>query len=134
MKLSDKENLINTYMHGKCHLFALVAAELNSSNIHVLWDTEAYSGDGLDIIDEDCLVHAFIKVNDGACVFDAMGYKDFDDYNFNFPCNSPEFSEFTIEQFEDLIISKGWGGFVDGERALIRSFINFEYFTIPDRL
>ena len=124
--LSDKikkeaNDFIHSYAHGKCHLFALVAAEMSNCNISVYWDAEAEDGDG-GYIHEDCLVHAFIKLNDREMV-DINGISEIDDTLSEYPCNDGFFAEYSPKQFKSIIIKKGWETFEKGEVAKIKIYI-----------
>jgi hypothetical protein len=119
----NTEDFISTYCYGRCQFFAIVAAKLLGKKISVLWDTEAEDGEG-GYIDEDCLVHAFIALNDDY-QFDASGVNEFtkDQKYFEYPCNVGVFSEYHIDEFEKIVADKKWGWFHDGEYDMIELYI-----------
>jgi hypothetical protein len=131
MKEYIKINPECAYTSGRCHLFALISAEIFQTNITALMDIEAIDDEG-EIILEDCLVHAYTVIPDSVynnftCdgVFDVTGLIDKDDYDPEslYPCNEGVYKEYSTFEFKKLIKKKGWDYFYDGEKEYIRSLI-----------
>lgn len=126
--MQDLSDFILSYSHGRCHLFALVLAEKLNSNISVYWDIEADDGEG-NLIYEDCLVHAFVKINDEE-LLDVNGRSYIDDCLAEYPCNKGIIIDYNIEQFKQIISDQKWFSFENDEYLKIKSYIeeNFNSF------
>lgn len=68
-KISDKYS-VDSYLYGRCHIFALVASQINNLKIGVIIDNEPFHyTNGLPSLE-----HAFCYINDELIV-DARGIK-----------------------------------------------------------
>jgi len=121
IKENTLSNFTQTYAHGRCHLFAIVAAELFGKNISAYYDLSAESEEG-GYIDEECLVHAFVKIDDYQ-LFDVNGLSYIDDTLSSYPCNEGIFKEHSLEDFYKIIKQKKWGNFKSGEKSKIKIYI-----------
>jgi|TARA_Y100000310_G_scaffold89111_2_gene86256 hypothetical protein len=110
-------SLANTnYLNGYCHLFALVAAKTFNTRVHVCFEN-AHTERGAP--PPPYLVHAYIEV-DGV-YFDAQGFCD-DPYPVHeqFGAFSPEYTSYTIDEFEDVIRQFEWGELLPLEEEFIK--------------
>lgn len=93
-------SLITTnYLHGFCHLFALVAAKTFNTRVHVCFELEQTE---IDAPPPPYLAHAYIEVN--GVYFDAGGFCD-DPHPVDetFEVFTPAYETYSIDEFEALI-------------------------------
>ncbi len=107
------------YLHGRCHLFALRAAEYLDKPISVLWDLNPVDDNYEELGIGPCLVHAYIQLDDGS-VLDAAGATvDPIPFEETYPCNEPALEQFDRHDFDLLIKKKGWSSFKPEEENKI---------------
>lgn len=106
------------YTSGRCHLFALVLAELTNTNVTVWWDADALD-ENLDPIGEFCLIHAVV-MNQANQAMDVEGVGVTpDEYEFN----ELKEEQFGAVEFARIIANKEWPLFEPGERKHIEKRI-----------
>ena len=116
-KLNKEEYLDIDYVAGRCHLFAVIAAEYLGLDVILLWDDEAY-GDDMKIIPEPCLVHAYVELKGE--VFDIEGLRDVSIQNV-YPVNSPRKESKSIADVMVIANDRGWPMLNSNERILLVS-------------
>jgi hypothetical protein len=110
---------INQYLSGRCHLFAYLLSKSLKTNVTILFDDEAYD-ENYEIINESCLVHAYVKKGDLVC--DINGWQE-DSIDSCFPVNSPRVETMNSEDFHALFIKREWGDFNIGEKDKLKPII-----------
>ena len=115
---SEPKTLVD-YLHGRCHLFALVACRVLGDNakFSVLFDYEGYEGEGQ-------LLHAYVDYND--IMFDARGQIELEDlasYEADSSFNVGYFEMSEDEVLEKLSI-KHWGEPLPDEMESLSAFFN----------
>lgn len=109
------------YMYGKCHLYVLAFSELSGSRISVFWDENALDDD-MNVIDDICLIHAFIKIEDDK-IIDADGVHDFDYVLNSYPNCEPVYCEYDYLSFLKIVKEKKWDFFKKNEKENLLKFI-----------
>jgi hypothetical protein len=109
-----------SYLHGRCHIFALALHEVFGYKMELFWDTEAWFDDGETI--DTALVHAYCIDSKGN-LFDARGKVTRklieDDYEYN----ESEFSITTKSHLEKLMNQGVLGKPAKGELEFLKTYI-----------
>lgn len=107
---------IDTYLYGRCHLFALVAAEFFGYEIELFWDTDVYLEDRDESI--TALVHAYNLLPDNRVV-DARGIitrkEMIDDYDYS----EMFFEKVEVKEIYRLMSINDLAAFEEGEKEKI---------------
>jgi hypothetical protein len=105
--------LIN-YQHGHCYIFAIALAHVFDKGITIVWDTEA-TGDDLEPIYEDCLVHTFLTTDRRNDCLETLVNE--------FPCNTEKREVISIGRMYRIIKQKKWEAPSDNEINCLVEFI-----------
>jgi len=109
------------YTAGRCHLFAVMLAQHYSLPVTLLFDTEA-EDEGFSLIEEPCLVHAYIEL--GGNVLDIDGLQSPIQIEGNYEANCPEIKRLPPEEVLELAKEKGWPLYISGEEGWIKERID----------
>jgi len=99
------------YTCGRCHLFAVVVAELTRQPVTLLWDDEAWDDD-MGLMDKPCLVHAFVSMNETMVDIEGTDNRAFED---EYPCASPRYEILAPEEVLAIALEEEWPQFEPGE-------------------
>lgn len=91
---------IETYLYGRCHLFALALSRVFPYEMEFFWDEEAWFDEG-EVVGT-ALVHAYCILPNHMCV-DARGILSKEDILNDYDWNSPSYLKATKEMVEEWI-------------------------------
>lgn len=117
---------VEKYTHGRCHIFALVAADVLGYEIKSLWDEEPFDEDlDDDFIAPPALVHMWVENSKGR-KFDCSGfftdrYLEDEFEAANEPYLSSDTTKSVNKMISDGILSKPQKGEIDSLRKFIVS-------------
>ncbi|MDC0764857.1 hypothetical protein POF51_29485 [Brevibacillus sp. AG] len=114
---------LDTYLYGRCHIFALALQEELGYSIELFWDLEAwFDKDGMKI--DTALVHAYCIGSDNV-MFDARGRITREvveeDYEFNEPEILATSPQRLCELMDQGVLETLKLGELDSIRAYIRN-------------
>lgn len=124
---------VASYQYGYCYIFAIALAHVFDKGITIAWDIEA-TDDDLNLIGEDCLVHAFVTL-DNVAALDAGGFNEcLESMVEGYPCSALKIECVSIACMYRIIKHKGWEMPTDNEIDLLIAYIseNKEQFVKPE--
>lgn len=117
---------VETYLYGRCHLFALVVAKQLGFEMEFLWDTDFWhEGDDYP---STVLVHAYNALPTGQ-VFDARGIVLKEQMLLDYDCEQASFERMTVSDLNHSIHENVFEGFEVGEYEMIKNYI-FQQFDV----
>lgn len=105
-----------TYLYGRCHLFALVAAEHCGYGIELVWDTDYWFEDAE--MPSTVLVHAY-NVLPGGQVVDARGVVSKEEMLLDYDYNQAAFEGIAVSNLRSSIKKNIFEDFNEGEYEAI---------------
>lgn len=111
-----------SYLFGRCHLYALVLAEMTGHQTEMLWD-DGYWHEGAEVASK-VLVHVYIVTSDGKC-FDADGLLTKERLHEEYECEEPSFEKVSTEQLRERIQSNILEAFEpeEEEKSVLSSYL-----------
>lgn len=119
-----KEFEKDSYLYGRCHLYALLCSKITGYDMECMWDTEYWHDDAEH--PSTVLVHAYVISSDGK-KYDAGGLLTEERLEDDYEWNEALVERISPAQLKEMIRRNILEGFESGEQEKLERYIREQF-------